>query len=48
MSITERLTPRQIILVHGSKRKISDLAHRLSPSHKIHTPGVGDTVRTVL
>ncbi|WP_047866083.1 MBL fold metallo-hydrolase [Rubrobacter aplysinae] len=48
MSITERLTPRQIILVHGSKRKISDLAHRLSPSHKIHTPGVGETVRTVL
>ena len=48
MSITERLTPSQIILVHGSKRKISDLAHRLSPSHKIHTPGVGETVRTVL
>ena len=48
MSITERLTPRQIILVHGSKRKISDLAHHLSPSHKIHTPGVGETVRTVL
>ena len=48
MNITERLTPRQIILVHGSKRKISDLAHRLSPSHKIHTPGVGETVRTVL
>jgi uncharacterized protein len=48
MSITERLTPHQIILIHGSKRKISDLAHRLSPSHKIHTPGVGETVRTVL
>lgn len=48
MSITEKLTPRQIILVHGSKRRISDLAYRLSPSHKIHTPAVGETVRTVL
>ncbi len=48
MSITEKLTPRQIILVHGSKRRISDLAYLLSPSHKIHTPTVGETVRTVL
>ena len=48
MSITEKLTPRQIILVHGSKRRISDLAYLLSPSHKIHTPIVGETVRTVL
>ena len=48
MSITEKLTPRQIILVHGSKRRISDLAYLLSPSHKIHTPTVGETIRTVL
>lgn len=48
MGITEKLSPRQIILVHGSKRRISDLAYQLSPSHKIHTPAVGETVRTVL
>lgn len=48
LSITEKLSPRQIILVHGSKRRISDLADHLSPSHKIHTPNVGETVRTVL
>jgi uncharacterized protein len=48
LSITERLSPRQIILIHGSKRRISDLAFRLAPNHKIHTPAVGETVRTVL
>ena len=48
ISITEKLTPRQIILIHGAKRRISDLAYRLSPNHKIHTPTVGETVRTVL
>jgi Cft2 family RNA processing exonuclease len=48
LGITERLNPRQIILIHGSKRRISDLAFRLAPNHKIHTPGVGETVRTVL
>jgi uncharacterized protein len=48
LEITERLTPRQIILIHGSKRRISDLAFRLAPNHKIHTPTVGETVRTVL
>ena len=48
IGITERLTPRQIILIHGAKRRISDLADRLAPSHKIHTPTVGETVRTVL
>jgi Cft2 family RNA processing exonuclease len=48
LDITERLNPRQIILIHGSKRRISDLAFRLAPNHKIHTPGVGETVRTVL
>jgi uncharacterized protein len=48
LGITERLTPRQIILIHGSKRRISDLAFRLAPNHKIHTPGVDETVRTVL
>jgi uncharacterized protein len=48
LGITERLSPRQIILIHGSKRRISDLAFRLAPNHKIHTPGVGETVRTVL
>jgi len=42
------LNPRQIILIHGSKRRISDLAFRLAPNHKIHTPAVGETVRTVL
>ncbi|MDP8949667.1 MAG: MBL fold metallo-hydrolase [Actinomycetota bacterium] len=48
LDITERLSPRQIILIHGSKRRISDLAFRLAPNHKIHTPAVGETVRTVL
>lgn len=48
MSITRKLSPRQIILVHGSRRRISDLAFRLAPKHKIHTPIVGETVRTVL
>ncbi len=48
LGITEKLSPRQIILVHGSKRRISDLAFRLAPNHKIHTPSVGETVRTVL
>jgi uncharacterized protein len=47
LDITEKLSPRQIILIHGSKRRISDLAFRLAPNHKIHTPGVGETVRTV-
>ena len=48
LGITEKLTPRQIILIHGSKRRISDLAYRLAPNYKIHTPAVGETVRTVL
>ncbi|CAN5291740.1 hypothetical protein BH24ACT19_BH24ACT19_01140 [soil metagenome] len=48
MNITEKLTPRQIILIHGSRRRISDFAYRLGPNHKIHTPAVGETVRTVL
>jgi uncharacterized protein len=48
LAITERLNPRQVILIHGSKRRISDLAFRLAPRHKIHTPAVGETVRTVL
>jgi hypothetical protein len=48
LGITERLSPRQIILIHGSKRRISDLAFRLAPNHKIHAPAVGETVRTVL
>ncbi len=48
LGITETLSPRQIILIHGSKRRISDLAFRLAPNHKIHTPAVGETVRTVL
>jgi Cft2 family RNA processing exonuclease len=48
LGITERLSPRQIILIHGSKRRISALAFRLAPNHKIHTPSVGETVRTVL
>ena len=48
LGITEKLTPRQIILIHGSKRRISDLAYRLAPNYKIHTPAVGETIRTVL
>ena len=48
LGITEKLMPRQIILIHGSRRRISDLAFRLAPNHKIHTPAVGETVRTVL
>jgi len=48
LGITQRLSPRQIILIHGSKRRISDLAFRLAPNHKIHTPGVGETVRTIV
>jgi len=48
LDITERLNPRQIILIHGSRRRISDLAYKLAPRHKIHTPTVGETVRTVL
>jgi uncharacterized protein len=48
LGITERLNPRQIILIHGSRRRISDLAFKLAPDHKIHTPAVGETVRTVL
>jgi Cft2 family RNA processing exonuclease len=48
LGITEKLSPRQIILIHGSRRKISDLAFRLAPNHKIHTPTVGETIRTVL
>ena len=48
LGITEKLSPRQIILIHGSRRRISDLAFRLAPDHKIHTPAVGETVRTVL
>jgi Cft2 family RNA processing exonuclease len=48
LSITKKLSPRQIILIHGSRRRISDLAFRLAPDHKIHTPTVGETVRTVL
>jgi uncharacterized protein len=48
LGITEKLSPRQIILIHGSRRRISDLAFRLAPDHKIHTPTVGETVRTVL
>jgi Cft2 family RNA processing exonuclease len=48
LGITEQLNPRQIILIHGSRRRISDLAFRLAPNHKIHTPAVGETVRTVL
>ncbi len=48
IGITEKLSPRQIILIHGAKRRISDLAYRLSPNHKIHTPTVGETVRTIL
>jgi uncharacterized protein len=48
LGITEKLKPRQIILIHGSRRRISDLAFRLAPNHKIHTPAVGETVRTVL
>jgi uncharacterized protein len=48
LGITEKLSPRQIILIHGSRRRISDLAFRLAPNYKIHTPAVGETVRTVL
>ena len=48
LGITEKLSPRQIILIHGSKRRISDLAYKLAPNHKIHTPAVGETVRTIL
>lgn len=48
ISITEKLSPRQIILIHGSRRRISALAYRLAPNHKIHTPAVGETVRTIL
>jgi uncharacterized protein len=48
LGITEKLSPRQIILIHGSRRRISDLAFRLAPNHKIHTPTVGEIVRTVL
>ena len=48
LAITERLNPRQIILIHGSKRRMSDLAFQLAPNHKIHTPAVGETVRTIL
>lgn len=48
LGITRKLSPRQIILIHGSRRRISDLAFRLAPDHKIHTPAVGETVRTVL
>jgi Cft2 family RNA processing exonuclease len=48
LGITEKLSPRQIILIHGSRRRISDLAFKLAPNHKIHTPAVGETVRTVL
>ena len=48
LGITKKLSPRQIILIHGSRRRISDLAFRLAPDHKIHTPTVGETVRTVL
>src|SRR5919112_1839692 len=48
LGITERLNPRQIILIHGSRRRISDLAYRLAPSYKIHTPTVGENVRTVI
>jgi uncharacterized protein len=48
LDITGKLKPRQIILIHGSKRRISDLAYRLAPNYKIHTPTVGETVRIVL
>src|ERR671917_356723 len=48
LDITGKLKPRQIILIHGSKRRISDLAYRLAPNYKIHTPTVNETVRTVL
>jgi Cft2 family RNA processing exonuclease len=48
LGITRKLNPRQIILIHGSRRRISDLAYKLAPDHKIHTPAVGETVRTVL
>ena len=48
LDIAGKLTPRQIILIHGSRRRISDLAYQLAPNHKLHTPSVGETVRTVL
>lgn len=48
LNIAGKLSPRQIILIHGSKRRISDLAYQLSPNHKLHTPAVGETVRTIL
>jgi len=48
LGITEQLKPRQFILIHGSIRRISGLSCRLAPSCKIHTPAVGETVRTVL
>jgi uncharacterized protein len=48
LGITKKLNPRQIILIHGSRRRISDLAYRLAPNYKIHTPTIGETVRTVL
>ena len=42
------MPPSLRLLIHGSRRRISDLAFRLAPNHKIHTPTVGETVRTVL
>ena len=48
LGITKKLNPRQVILIHGSRRRISDLAYRLAPNYKIHTPTIGETVRTVL
>jgi Cft2 family RNA processing exonuclease len=48
LGITKKLNPHQIILIHGSRRRISDLAYRLAPNYKIHTPTIGETVRTVL
>src|ERR671913_358525 len=44
----EKDSENAVILPHGSRRRISDLAFRLAPNHKIHTPTVGETVRTVL
>lgn len=48
IQITTKLTPRQIILIHGSRRRINGLASLLAPDYKIHTPAIGETVRTVL
>ncbi len=48
LGIAQKLSPRQIILIHGSRRRISDLANHLAPEHKLHTPAVGETVRTIL